>query len=410
LGLESELGGRLGKVEDSDAGRVRLKDSLAPINALAPEVVGSIRHTYEGRLFPGMLVSTFRHGDRIFTTRTVRRGNEVHPLPRGNAPLEDLHIRSRDQDYDLFDYVSRNRIAGLLILKDGKIKLEQYEFGNDETTRWMSMSMAKSVSSVLVGAAIRDGFISGVNDPITRYLPELVGTGYEGVSIRNLLQMTSGVRWDDTHTDPASERRQMLELQIAQKPGAIMRFVAGLPRVAQPGAVWNYSTGETHIVGALVRGAVGRWLADYLSERIWARLGMEADATWWLESPQGLEVAGSGISATLRDYARFGLFMLNGGVIDGQAVLPSDWVRESGASIEVGGKRVDYGYMWWPVAGPDGSFADGAFSARGIFGQFLYINPREQVVIAVWSARSKPKGAEVITDNDFFNAVVAALR
>jgi len=137
---------------------------------------------------------------------------------------------------------------------------------------------------------------------------------------------------------------------------------------------------------------------------------MEANATWWLEAPQGLEVAGSGFSATLRDYARFGLFVLGDGVIDGQRVLPSGWVREGSIPRIVGGKRVDYGYMWWPVPSADGSFADDAFSARGIFGQFIYINPREEVVIVVWSSRSKPKGAEAILDNDFFNAVVAALR
>src|SRR5262249_12058816 len=150
----------------------------------------------------------------------------------------------------------------------------------------------------------------------------------------------------------------------------ILRYVAHRPRAAEPGTVWNYSTGETHVVGALLYAATGRWVSDYLSEKIWSKVGMEADASWWLESPYGLEVAGSGFSATLRDYARFGLFVLNDGVIDGQRVLPPGWVREGGIPRQVGGKRVDYGYMWWPVPGANGSFADDAFSARGIFGQF----------------------------------------
>src|SRR5690606_31159036 len=120
-------------------------------------------------------------------------------------------------------------------------------------SRWISMSMAKSISTTLVGAAIQDKLIKSVDDPLTRYLPELAGGGYDGVSIRHLLQMTSGVRWDDTHTDPSSERRRMLELQIAQEPGAILKFVASRPRIAEPGTGWNYSTGETHVVGALLR-------------------------------------------------------------------------------------------------------------------------------------------------------------
>ncbi len=368
-----------------------------------------IRKTYEGRLLPGEQVDAFRNTDRMFATRAVRRGAQVSRLDPADRQILELRIRSRGVDYDLFDYLSRNRVAGLLILKEGRIALERYELGIDSSTRWPSMSMAKSVSTTLVGAAIQDRLIASVDDPITRYVSQLAGGAYEGVSIRDVLQMTSGVRWDDTHTNPASERRRMLELQIAQEPGAILCHVASQPRVSAPGTIWNYSTGETHVIGALLHAATGRWLADYLSEKIWSHVGMESDASWWLEAPGGLEVAGSGISATLRDYGRFGLFMMDGGRIGTRPVLPPDWVRDSTSPREIGGKRVEYGYMWWPVAASDGSFGDGAFGARGIFGQFIYVHPREKVVVVVLSSRSKPKGAEVILDNDFFNSTVEAL-
>lgn len=374
------------------------------------QVRGAARQAYSGKLLPDRQLELFRSTQWAFSTRTVARGPAVYPLQVSDAPLLDVRIRSASGEYDLIDYISRNRVAGLLILKRDQIAFEHYDLGNDAGTRWISMSMAKSISTTLVGAAIQDGHLRSVDDPLTRYLPELVATGYDGVSIRHLLQMTSGVRWDDTHTDPASERRQMLEMQIAQRPGAILRYVASLPRVAPPGTLWNYSTGETHVVGALLHAAVGRWVADYLSEKIWSKFGMERDATWWLEAPQGLEIAGSGINATLRDYARFGLFLMKDGMIGQQRVLPTGWVTEATAPRQVGGKRLDYGYMWWPVAAPNGSFDDRAFSARGIFGQFIYVNPRQQVVIVVLSARSKPKGAEAIIDNDFFNAAVEALR
>lgn len=367
------------------------------------------RQAYAGKLLPGRQLAMFRDTEWVFSTRTVARGEKVYPLPAAERQLGDFPVRTRDADFDLFDYVSRNRVAGLLILKNGRICLEHYEFGNDLRTRWISMSMAKSISTTLVGAAIHDGFIGSVEEPLTQYLPELAGGGYDGVSIRHLLQMTSGVQWDDTHTDAASERRCMLELQIAQRPGEILRYVAAQPRVAASGTVWNYSTGETHVVGALVRAATGRWLADYLSAKIWSPFGMEADATWWLEAPQGLEVAGSGISATLRDYGRFGQFVLADGVAGDRRVLPEGWLREAAGPRQVGGRQVDYGYMWWPVASRAGSFVDGAFSARGIFGQYIYINPARRVVIVVLSARSKPKGAEAILDNDFFNSVIEAL-
>ncbi|KKC26116.1 beta-lactamase [Sphingomonas sp. SRS2] len=380
------------------------------IPATSSDTIAHMVDTYAGKLMPGQQVQTFRNTDVAFSTRRIARGADVRPLQYADLRLVDYPIPSGDKTYDLYDYVSRNRIGGLLVMHGGALVLEQYELGLDPSTRWLSMSMAKSVSTTLVGLAIQDGFIESVDDLLTRYLPKLVGSAYDGVTIRELMQMTSGVHWDDTHTEPKSERRRMLELQIGQQPGAIMDYMAELPRSADPGSLWNYSTGETHVVGAIVHAATGQWLSDYLSARIWSRLGMESDATWWLEAPGGLEVAGSGIAATLRDYGRFAAFLLADGVIDGERVLPEGWVSEAGAPREVGGRQLNYGYMWWAVPGSDGSMADGAFSARGIFGQFMYINPARQVAIVVLSSRSKPKGAEAIIDNDFFNATLDALR
>jgi CubicO group peptidase (beta-lactamase class C family) len=297
-----------------------------------------------------------------------------------------------------------------LVIKDGKIALERYELGNTPKTRWMSMSIAKSVTACLVGAAIQDGHIATLDDPVTRYLPQLAGTAYDGVTIRQLLQMASGVQWDETYTNPASDRRRMLELQNGQKPGEILKLMAALPRAAEPGMRWNYSTGETHVAGALVRAAVGKPLAQYLSERIWAKFGMEADATWWLESPDGLEVGGSGLSAVLRDYGRFGLFLLGGGEAGGEQVLPEGWVQAAGSPQRIGGRTVNYGYMIWPMPNVAGTIHEGAFQAYGIFGQHIYVNPRENVVIVVWSALPKPTGKASVNDAAFFAAVTQALR
>lgn len=376
-----------------------------------PTELASARDVYAGVLFPDEQIETFRNTERLFPTRTVRRGQRpVSVLPYRQDPFPELSFDAAGKRCDLFDYVSRNRTTSLLVLKDGQIAFERHQFGNTPDTRWMSMSMAKSFSATLVGAAIQDGLISGLEDPLTTYLPELKGTSYDGVSIRALLQMSSGVFWTEDQTDPHSTRRQMLELQIAQKPGAILDYMAHLPRVHPPGEAFTYSTGETHVVGALLRAAVGRPVADYLSEKIWSRLGMEQDAEWWLESPDGLEVAGSGLTATLRDYARFGLFMLNDGVADSDRILPEGWVREATSPRMLGGQPVNYGFMWWPQPSRAGTFEDGAFRAGGIFGQYIYVNPAHRVVIAVWSARSKPMGADAIPDIDFFNGVVEALK
>ena len=174
--------------------------------------------------------------------------------------------------------------------------------------------------------------------------------------------------------------------------------MAGLSRAAEPGRRWNYSTGETHIVGALVRAATGKHLADYLSEKIWARMGMESDATWWLDSPDGLEVGGSGLSATLRDYGRFGMFMLKRGVIGGEATLPDGWLDEASAPKTVNGETVQYGYMLWPLR-------NGIYSAIGIFGQFVYVNPAKNLVVAMWGAQPKPEKKHVVDEYEFFAAL-----
>ena len=379
-------------------------------NPHAHEPIGTVQQVYDAELLPDLQVNTYRNIDRLYPTRVVRRGTRVYPLPYRDEQLGNIRFTSGSRTYDLYDFISFNRVAGLLILKDGEIVFETYQLGNTEQTRWMSMSVVKSILSALVGAAIQDSHIASIDDPVTTYLPQLEGSAYDGVTVRNALQMASGVKWDETYTDLSSDRRKMLEAQNSLRPGAVLELMATLPRAAEPGTRFNYSTGETHVVGALLRVATALPLAEYLSERIWARFGMESDATCWLEAPDGLEVGGSGLSATLRDYGRFGWFLLNGGRAGGEQVLPDGFVDEASRPQNVGGKRVHYGYLMWPVPESKGTIHDRAYEARGLFGQRLYINPRENVVIVVWGAASKPIPVEPVGRHDFFAAVCESLR
>jgi CubicO group peptidase (beta-lactamase class C family) len=197
---------------------------------LSADQAATIRNAYAGLLLPEERVQLFRATERIFPTRLIARGPRVRPLRAAPTSLDALWIVSNGSTYDYYDYISRNRVAGLLVLKAGCVEVELYELGIGPTTRWVSMSVAKSISTTLAGAAVQDGFISGVDAPLIDYLPELAGSSYDGVTIRELLQMTSGVRWDNTHTDPASDRRHMLELQIKQQPASILSYVASRPR------------------------------------------------------------------------------------------------------------------------------------------------------------------------------------
>jgi CubicO group peptidase (beta-lactamase class C family) len=362
------------------------------------EPIGTVREVYDGKLYPDIQVNTFRNIDRLFPTRTVRRGKSVSELPVEAKTFDDFNFQSYDRIYDLYDVLSLNRISGIVIIQGGKVRFEKYLLGNDENTRWMSMSVVKSMTATLVGAAIHDGYIKSLDDPIVQYLPRFRDTAYDGVTVRQILQMASGVSWNETYTDPTSDRRRMLEAQIGQKPGEILDLMASLPRAADPGSRWNYSTGETELAGALVAAATGKHVADYLSEKIWSRMGMESDANWWLESPDGLEVGGSGLSATLRDYARFGLLLLHDGVIDGERILPLGWVDEASTPKMVNGERVDYGYMLWPLHGR-------SYSAIGIFGQFVFVDPDRDLVVAMWGAQPKPVDRYGVDEYEFFHAL-----
>ena len=381
------------------------------VNPHAQEAIGTVRAMYSGALTPDLAVNTFRNIDRLFPTRTVTHGDTPYPLPLLASPLRNVDFTIGSKVYSLDDYVRVNRVSALLVIKRGQIVYEHYGLGNTAQTRWMSMSIAKSITSTLIGAAIKDGKIRSIDDLVTVYVPRFVGSAYDGVSIRQLLMMASGVRWNETYTDPMSDRRRLLEVQIAQQPGSAVELMRTLTRAATPGSVNNYSTGETQIAGEVVRGAVGKPLAQYLSEKIWRPFGMETDASWWLDSPDGHEIGGSGFSATLRDYGRFGLFFLQDGRIGDRSILPDGWAAEAGAPKTLAtGKPLDYGYMWWPAHGGIGAINDGAFSAVGIFGQAIYINPREHVVIVQWGAQTKPTGDDVVTPADFFAAIAMAVR
>jgi len=376
----------------------------------ASEPIGTVREIYDGVLSPDMAVTTFRNIDRLFPSRRIPASTRPRPLPVAATPLGPVSIQDEGARYGLDEFMDLNRVSGLLVLQHGQIKLERYRYGNTERTRWMSMSVAKSITSTLIGAALEEGYILDLDDPVTGYVPALSGSAYDGVSIRDVLMMSSGVRWRETYTDRTSDRRRLLEAQIAQRPGGAIAVMRSLQKAAEPGTVNVYSTGETQIAGEVLYRALGGPLSRYLHDKIWEPYGMEADATWWLESPNGVEIGGSGFNAVLRDYGRLGQFILDGGVIDGERVLPQGWVREAGSpKVLKGGTPLDYGYLWWPTTS-DAGRRDRSFAAEGIHGQFVYVNPAVDVVVVILSARPRPTGGEVVSDWAFFDAVADALR
>jgi CubicO group peptidase (beta-lactamase class C family) len=274
----------------------------------------------------------------------------------------------------LDEYFVQKNVAGLLVLKDGKIAYERYGLGNTSDSRWISFSVTKSVVSMLVGAAIQDGYIESVDEKVSEYLPRLKGSPYDESTIRNIMQMASGVAWNEDYADPASDVNS-----ASWQTVALYGYLAQKPRDSVPGEVFNYNTAETNLVGTLLRSAIGNNLSTYLQEKIWQPFGMEADAWWTLTEPGGGEFGGCCINATLRDYGRLGLFALaDGHLPDGTAVLPDGWMAQSTAPSAA---YPGYGYLWWLGHA-------GAYRATGIFGQGICVHPEQNVVVALHSARA----------------------
>ena len=363
-----------------------------------------VRRAYAGLVMPDEQFRFFSAADDCFPVRRIPASPKPSELAQKDWDFERFSFESEGHHCNLFDYISRNRILGLLLMKDDYVCFENYQRGLRADSHWLSMSMAKSIASTLVAVAIQDGHIAGLDDRLVKYLPALEGGAYNDVTVKQLLLMSSGADWNEDHTNPESHRRKVLELQIAQTPGSVGRYMSALEKLHPAGQHWNYSTGETHIVGELVQAATGQWLSDYLNEKLWQPLGMEGDASWWLESPNGLEVAGSGFNACLRDYARFARFFMKGGKIGSQQILPESWLYQAAGPSQIGDTLVPYGYMWWSLADRQGSFERRAFSARGIFGQRIYISPKDNCLAVMFCQRSRPLGDSPLLDDDFFNA------
>jgi CubicO group peptidase (beta-lactamase class C family) len=325
-------------------------------------------------------VAGYRNIDKIGLVRHVPAGGKPYLLPRQEKDLSAVSFDFANEQWTVDDYVLQQKVAGLIVVKDGSIIYERYELGNTEDSRWLSYSVAKSVTSLLVGVALRDGYIESVDEKVTDYLPRLKNSSYDQSSIRNVLQMASGVAWDEDYADPESD--------INTTPWNTLELYEYLrikPRAAAPGEVFNYNTAETNLVGTLLRSAIGNNLSTYLSEKIWKPFGMEHDAYWVLSEPGGGEFGGSSLNASLRDYARIGLFALSGGTLaDGSRVLPDGWMAES-TTPSAG--YANYGYLWW-LRG------DSAYAASGIFGQAIHIDPKNNVVIALHSARDDASNPE----------------
>jgi CubicO group peptidase (beta-lactamase class C family) len=340
----------------------------------------------------------FLNWDRIWATRAIPAG-APKPLPVARQPL-DFTFESNGKSYTLDEIKRWEFVRGLLVMKHGEIRLERYAMNLAPGRCWQASSMTKSLTSILMGAAIHDGAIRGVEQKVTDFLPEFKGTAYQPVTIRDLLQMASGVAWFESTEDLNSDVAQYIRAIAARRPGWIVNHLRQLKRSEPAGTQFYYNTGDTFLLGLILRRATGMTMAEYCARKVWQPMGCEHDGYFLLDSDDGIEVAGSCSGATLRDYARWGLLMLADGVAaTGERILPEGWVAESTApsapnfaydhygargtqtteSRNLGG----YGYLWWV-------FDRGESQARGSYGQWIYVSPRHHTVAVILGAIPRP--------------------
>lgn len=328
------------------------------------------------------LAHSFQTMYEIQPSKKISKGEKVSKFEYDLVPLIDT-FNFRGEDLSTEAFLKETKTSGLLVVANNKIVYEKYYLGSDENTRFSSNSVCKSFVSALVGIAIDEGYIESVNDSVAKYIKEFRNTGMEKITIKDCLQMSSGIDFDEV-TDMS--KISMTNMFGISKMKSIVKF--GFAH--EPGTYRAYSSINTDILGEIVSNATGYSLSDYMQEKIWSQIGVEKDAYWTLSNNK--ELANGGLHISLRDYARFGKLYMNNGIFEGKQIIPESWVKDSIATnaphlkAPHDGKpysELGYGYQWWIPEGDQNEFM-----AIGVFGQWIYINPNKNVIIIKTSAHS----------------------
>jgi len=343
------------------------------------------RADYIASLFTGAPQhENFGHLDKFIPAARMSAAPVRFEFPEGGKIALPAGFVHKGAPRDTEAFLAETDTMALLVLKDGAVRFERYApFGGRET-HWVSMSVAKSFVSAALGIAVHEGAIRSIEEPVTDYLPELAGSAYDGVRIKDILQMSSGAGWNEDYSDPDFDINRFA--QVSATGGAMSDFVPTLKRETEPGTVNHYNSMDTQVLGMLLKAATGRTIADYMQEKLWHPLGMEASGHWLVDDT-GMEMAYACLNATARDYAKIGELFRNGGRWQGRQIVPADWVRASvtpdaphlmpGVSDPIFG----YGYQWWVIDGTEGEYA-----AIGVYNQFVYVNPARNLTIVKLSA------------------------
>ncbi len=327
-------------------------------------------------------VINFRNMNQVFPSKIIHCSQKSYQFKENFLDL-NISYDFQGETRKMSDFLQRLKTTGFLLVKNDVIVYEKYFKGYTNTNKITSWSVAKAFISALIGIALEDNYINSIDDPITKYMPELKVSGYNNVPIKHILQMQSGVRFTENFGYQNTDIYQLLYklfLYIQPMEKAVLNYPSQFPS----GNFFEYMGLNSQILSLLVKRTTGQNIVTYLEKKIWQPMGAESDA-YWLTDNYGTEVTFCGMNCTLRDYAKFGLVYLHDGYFNGQQIIPKSWVKEStipdtphlkpGATDE-SYFRWGYQYHWWI---PEGSKGD--YCATGAWGQYLYINPEKNLVI-----------------------------
>ncbi|MEA1064958.1 serine hydrolase [Erwinia sp. HR93] len=398
----------------------------APLDKQLPDVKDMLTWNQQQR------VIGFRSDYRSYEGDVFKAGKGT-PIPVQKRSLDSATYNFHGHKYNLNDYIKRNSVTGMMVIKDGKVAWDYYGSGNTKTTLWTSRSVGKSVVSTLVGAALKEGTIASLDDEIVKYNPDVRGTAWEHVTVRQLLQHTSGVEWNEDYTNPKSDFAQLTQCEANDDTyDCVNKLIKDPARkaYAKPGEAWSYSSGGAWLLGDTLEKATGKSLAQNLQEKIWQPYGMMHDGVWHSYEKGKHDVGAHGFNATLEDWGKFGLFIMNNGVLpDGTQVLPDNWVQDARTwntadkSVTAAHPDGSYGYEWWNNSVPANAAKDvgpqhgmeskDTMWALGIYGQMIVVNPKEKLVIVQWSTWPKAEpsfSAQPLESALMFNAIANTLK
>ena len=328
--------------------------------------------------------------NKIFdTSNPISASEKPFVFEKEDFELPDSYEFEGEQ-LNLIEGLDHFHTDGLIILHDGKMLFEKYWNGNTKDSKHIAFSVSKSYLSALFGIAIEEGLIKSIDDNVSIYLDDFEGTGYEDVKIKNLLQMSSGIEFNEDYADPNSDINRFA--RATAKGSSFRDFAKTLKNGKKQGTYNHYVSLDTQVLGMILESVTDMPLREYLYKRIWSKIGTESDA-YYIADKTGTDMALGGLNATLRDFSKFGQLYLNEGSWDGEQIVPKSWVVKSHTpdaphlmpnAGDLSSSEWGYGYQWWIPGDP---LTD--YTAHGIFNQFIYVDPLSNVVIAKTSSNHR---------------------